>query len=366
MKKITFLLIFMIISFVQAQGDYIHVHTADGSNSVGNVTYIDHPELNGDSNAGLVATHVYVTGRNNKVTGLWYDSVASRWTIFNEDGSPMINGSVYNVYIAREAEVIVHTSNGGNQGSFGPYTTVIDDPNFNGSNPGPYAIFTNYWNPFSIYNNQNYGFYYDTALDKRAIYQESAVPIPNNASFKILVSGSGAGVERFTHTATAANISADLTVIDHPTLNGNPDATFVLSHFWGVNGPSTQVDIDKTLGVYYNGSNWGIYTEDASPFIENTAFDIIIAPNKSTLGLGDNQQGLGLSVYPNPAQEFTNIEAFKRIEHIEIYNILGQKVYEVEPTDNRTKVDLSKMASGTYIVKTIIDNTSNTTKLIKQ
>ena len=53
----------------------------------------------------------------------------------------------------------------------------------------------------------------------------------------------------FVHTATAPTISSDLTWIDHPDLNDNPDADIVISHSWNPPG---------SAGVY-NTNNSGLF-----------------------------------------------------------------------------------------------------------
>ena len=291
MKFLTTLLLLLIGTVITAQ-DRIYVHTATVSNTSGNVTYIDHPDLNGNPNAGLVFVHTYNPGGgsgtyNNKVTGLWYNGGNSRWAIYNEDASALTIGSSYNVYIANSSNVITHVASVANQGS-APSLTVIDDVNFNNQNPGPYAVMSNYFNPNSVYNNQNYGFYYETSISRREIYEEGLNPIPNNAAFKILVNGSGNGVQRFTHQSAAGNISGNYTILDHPALNNNPNATFVYSHYYGVNGASSNVYLNKTTGVWYTGTRWAIYNEDLSTMPSGVAFDVIIAPNDNLTYVPDD------------------------------------------------------------------------------
>ena len=82
-----------------------------------------------------------------------------------------------------------------------------------------------------------------------------------------------------THIANASNISGNLTVIDHPLLNGNPDAKIVVSHNWEAAG---QLD-EKEEGVWYNGSNWTIYNEDQSAMAVDNAFNVYIAGTGSNV-----------------------------------------------------------------------------------
>jgi len=249
--------------------DLIYVHTATAANSNGNVTYLDHPDLNNNPDAKIVFSHNWNDGTyNDKVTGLWYDG--GNWTIFNEDITNIIEGSTYNVYIAKEGELITHLATAANQGSLDSYT-VLDHPLLNG-NADANIVLSNYWNPNSVYNSNNYSVWYDGA--NWIIFSENLLAIPLNAAFNVLIQGDT--VESFKHQATAANISSNYTVIDHPSLNNNLDAKFVFTHNWGSSGESSNVVLDKTLSVWYTGTNWAIYTEDQTNMPQNILFDIVV------------------------------------------------------------------------------------------
>lgn len=367
MKTIITSMLLLCIIAVTAQ-DKIYVHTATTANSSLNGTYIDHPDLNGNPNAPIVYTHVYNPGGtagvyNDNATGLWYDG--AQWLIYNEDFSvPIVEGSSYNIFIASDSVVSIHVSNSGNQGSFGAYTTVIDDSFFNGNDPGPYSVFSTYFNPSDVYNDHNYGYYYDVALDKRGIYNEAATSIPEDAAFRILrfSSGSSSVAE---HEATAGNTSNNYTIIDDPLLNGNPNATFVAIHYWGSLGAGSNVVIDAVLGLWYTGTHWSIYTEDISAMPEGLAFDLIIA-DADPLGTDDFELDAEISMYPNPTEDFVTISAEDTIDSIEIYNTLGQEVLQIKGESDSINADISALNTGNYFVKVRVANALKTLKLVKQ
>ena len=58
MKKIFTLLLLISISFIYAQ-DKTYVHTATADNTNNDITIINHPDLNGNPNAGIVYSHVW-------------------------------------------------------------------------------------------------------------------------------------------------------------------------------------------------------------------------------------------------------------------------------------------------------------------
>jgi hypothetical protein len=92
----------------------------------------------------------------------------------------------------------------------------------------------------------------------------------------------------FVHTATAGNISADASFIDHPDLNGNPNAEILISHNWNPPG-SAGVYNDNNTGVFYsNGQNkWGVYNENASAMIVGSSYNVYIGSGDVVLHIAD-------------------------------------------------------------------------------
>ncbi|GGG59258.1 T9SS type A sorting domain-containing protein [Bizionia arctica] len=81
--------------------------------------------------------------------------------------------------------------------------------------------------------------------------------------------------------------------------------------------------------------------------------------------LGIEEFGLNsLSIFPNPVNNVINIESPNaiKVNNAIIYSITGQVVLEVQ---NRTKLDVSNLNSGIYLLKIETDNGSITRKIIK-
>lgn len=69
------------------------------------------------------------------------------------------------------------------------------------------------------------------------------------------------------------------------------------------------------------------------------------------------------SVYPNPVKDFININSTAKVSKISVYNADGKMLLE----DNSTKINLSKLQSGVYLMKIdFADGKSETQKVIKQ
>ncbi|RZJ99784.1 MAG: T9SS type A sorting domain-containing protein, partial [Flavobacterium sp.] len=69
---------------------------------------------------------------------------------------------------------------------------------------------------------------------------------------------------------------------------------------------------------------------------------------------------------PNPVKDILNLSHKQNITGIAVYNLLGQKVMESNVSATSTQVDLSGLASGSYLVKVSTDNHTKTIKILKQ
>lgn len=356
MKAIFTLLLAFSVSFMMAQ-DKVFVHTATAGNISGNVTYLDHPDLNGNPSANIIITHNLSNGGtqyNNKVSGSWYDG--AQWTVFNEDVSAVTEGSSYNIYIPIGGKLITEQADGSD------YTHIIDDVAIN-NNPNAVIVYSTYWNPSGVYNNTNYGFWYQESIGRWNIYNEDLGNIPTNAVFALLVDEGTGGGNSFVHTATAGNTVSNYTIIDHPSLNGKPEAYPVIAHNWGNSaGEPANIIMDVTLGVWYNGSNWTIYTEDTSSMVVDTKYNVYVA--EEFLGTEDETIE-NLTYFPNPVESTVTVSAQSEITSITVFDVLGKQVFAQEGSSNSMVMDLSALASGNYMARVQSQNNSEVIKLVK-
>lgn len=83
--------------------------------------------------------------------------------------------------------------------------------------------------------------------------------------------------ESFVHTATVDNISSDITYIDHPGLNNNPDAMPLVTQNFNPSG-SEGVNNNYNYGVYYSvpQGKWGIYNESWENMPVGASFNVLL------------------------------------------------------------------------------------------
>lgn len=72
------------------------------------------------------------------------------------------------------------------------------------------------------------------------------------------------------------------------------------------------------------------------------------------------------SVFPNPATDILNVISADNEKYvINIYNAVGEKIYNTASTSN-TKIEISNYATGIYFLQILAPNNFNTIKIIKQ
>jgi hypothetical protein len=260
-------------------------HVATATNSDVNVTYIDHPLLNGNPDAIALATQNWNPGGrefgvyNDHHTGVWYSTTQGRWSIFNQDLAEMPEGAAFNVYVPPiGANAFTHVATPDN---IDTQVTNIDHPETNGD-PNGITLFTPNWNPRGLdgtYNDHATGIWYSNLEPKASIFNEDIANMPVEAAFNVLIPDENAVV--FTHTATIANSIANSTALDHSMLNGNPHALIYVTHNWNPGGGLGGVYNDQELGVWYDDlvEKWGIFNQDTSADMpERAVFNVLVIP----------------------------------------------------------------------------------------
>ncbi|MCH9660053.1 MAG: T9SS type A sorting domain-containing protein [Bacteroidetes bacterium] len=362
MKTIFTFLTLLLTTITVAQTS-MFVHTAEASTISADASFIDHPDLNGNPDAKILISHNWNPAGasgiyNDNNTGAFYSAGQSQWAVYNEDGSSMIENSAYNIYIAQGSEVFLHIADAANQGSSDSYS-VLSHPDLN-NNPDANIILTTYYNPNSMRNDFNYSVWYNTTDGRWIIFTESLATLPLDTAFFVGIGG-GTGVSA-KHVATASTISGNYTIIDHPLLNGDPNATFNFTHNWGASGETSNVLLDATLGAWYTGSNWSIYTEDLTAMPEDIEFDLFVYDSS----LGSNETAINeLSYFPNPISEVLTITAAEELSKVTVFNVLGQQVLQQELSGISSEINMNALPTGNYLAKVETEVASQVIKLVK-
>lgn len=158
------------------------------------------------------------------------------------------------------------------------FVTYIDSPALNGL-PNRSLLATVVLNPQganTAYHNHPLGAFYSATTSQWSVFNEDSVVMAASQAFNIFTPALSSVY--FTHTATAANISNDLTLLDNSYLNNNPDALVFALPAYNPGG-SGGMYFNHTIGVYYQeaSAKWGIYSEDGTTIPENAKFFVYVS-----------------------------------------------------------------------------------------
>jgi hypothetical protein len=261
------------------------VFTATSANTAGDTSYIANGATNGQPGSLLFVTPnwnpaglcgcVYLP----HPIGVWYDSSKHQWGVFREDAGTMPVNEGYNVLAVPASQVgstlFVQTSTAAN--TAGDYT-LIDSPATNGK-PTARLMVTQNWNPGGSgghYNAHNVGVWYDAAAGKWGVFNEDKAAMPVGVSFNVMVgaTASNGGESALMQTSTG-NRSGDTVYIHDAQTTGNPNNVTFATQNWNPGGTGGTYN-DVQTGVWYNGSQEGVFNQDTSSPPLHAAFNLLI------------------------------------------------------------------------------------------
>ncbi|MRT17088.1 T9SS type A sorting domain-containing protein [Vitellibacter sp. q18] len=136
------------------------------------------------------------------------------------------------------------------------------------------------------------------------------------------------------------NQTWDMLINDNPAVSAYPFAF------------GTQVFIELAgLDFYSASSNNTMYVDD-------------VTMANGTIGTEDFSAN-GFSVYPNPVKDMLNIKSTAAVDNVTVYDLLGKVVLQENPGKISPAINMSNLASGSYLVQVKIGNSSKTVKVLK-
>jgi len=96
--------------------------------------------------------------------------------------------------------------------------------------------------------------------------------------------------------------------------------------------------------------------------IDTCVFNVNVNKILSTTEISKNQ----ISFYPNPVKDILKISNIKDINNVNVYDMSGKQVFAKELRQKDAEINLSKLASGIYIMKVSSGNEVKAFKLIKK
>ncbi|WP_340200871.1 hypothetical protein [Ascidiimonas sp. W6] len=118
------------------------------------------------------------------------------------------------------------------------------------------------------YHTEAFGVWFNGT--KWTIFNQNRAALKPNTKFNVLVMNKGANV--FTHTASPGSMMQGATKINHASLNGKPNANFIIMQNYGTKGPYNP----NPTGIGYAGGRWYIFNTNGKPIPKGAKFNILI------------------------------------------------------------------------------------------
>ena len=131
--------------------------------------------------------------------------------------------------------------------------------------------------------NRPTGVWYDANRGGRwAVFNQDLAPMAEGTTFDVSVWEEPGG-DVFVHRATSEDIEGNETYVDHPSLNGNPDAVFSLTPNWNPGGGAgTYVNAPVATRYDAGEEKWAILREDLAPMPGGSAFNMVVTEGATT------------------------------------------------------------------------------------
>jgi hypothetical protein len=160
------------------------------------LNYISDPSIDANPTAVVLVTRA--SGRGgagdgayDHNIGVWYEPVARRWAVFNQDRAAVPAGATFKVVVPHVSRGFVHRATPENTFA---NETYLDNPLTNNS-PGAALSDMQNWNlggGVGVYNDHPITAAYDSDRDRWLISNTDAAPIKEGTAFNVRVSESGA------------------------------------------------------------------------------------------------------------------------------------------------------------------------------
>jgi hypothetical protein len=134
------------------------------------------------------------------------------------------------------------------------------------------------------FNNHPIGVWYDTSVNKWAIFNEDSGNMQLNRSFNVLV------VPRATRTAfqvtsSSLNTSGDSLFLNHALINNHTRVLLQVTQLWNRTG-STGVYNQHNIGVRFSGPQWAIFNEDGGNMSIGASFNVLVGISGTGANIG--------------------------------------------------------------------------------
>jgi Secretion system C-terminal sorting domain len=281
-KNVLFLLTLIFAGQVSAQNRSVfYVHLCNEFNTSSYITYLDHELLNSNPDANFQVLNNWnppggLQIINDHVVSVYYIPDFQQWAIYNEDFVSLSYGTAFNIMIVREdaAESFMHTASLGN---INENYTILQSTDNTSSSSG--LVFeTHNWNTLGtggVYNDYNTGVWFEGSA--WSVFNQSTANQVDAASYNIMMPGTN--MHAYTHFVTAENnlYEPSYSILDHPQLNGHPEAIVLATQNWNPGNLGGTYN-NEAIGVFYfiDIQRWVLYNLSIVQIPVGSAYNIVM------------------------------------------------------------------------------------------
>lgn len=140
---------------------------------------------------------------------------------------------------------------------------------------------------------------------------------------------------------------------------------------WATKSGGTGTDEGYSITVANSGkvTFWGRSSSGFTKSAAAVSTGGFLASYSQPASLNNNQfenQKSRIKVYPNPVTDILTISNSELISKVEVIDMLGRTISSNIINDLETKLEVSNLSTGTYLVQVTIDNSFETFKIIKK
>lgn len=249
---------------------------------------LDHPLLNGKSAVGLVITQLWGDAGgapgvyNDNPIAVEYSPISNRWQIFNRNDAPIPVGAQF---------VVAVTDLIGSQ-QLRQLPTLSADESLNyfhfdhtdlNNTPDTTAVLTPFRADFLTARANPtgaYGIFYDTEAGRwSGFWEDTTQTVLPAWGYHLMILDPTVDL---IHTASASNTANQTTYLDHPSLNGKPDAALLITHNYN-HDLVNPIYLPHNTGVRYDTSlsRWAIFNQDNEPMPLGVSFNVMIGTRQA-------------------------------------------------------------------------------------
>lgn len=161
---------------------------------------------------------------------------------------------------------------------------------------------------------------------------------------------------------------------DYPLVRNSSGFTALPNGYRNTGGFYSSLGVSAyfwTSTLYNSGSSFRYAMDYNNPILSRNFFSNVYGAAVRCIcdlpvSINETKSSDNIIIFPNPSLDFVVIDGLKNDDFIEILNLQGQIVKNLNVSSTKTSIDISELAKGIYYVRIKSNKKLHITKIIKQ